>query len=215
MNDHFPRVIFVTGTGTGVGKTIVSAVLAEALYADYWKPVQAGYDDGTDSEWVAGAISNSRTIIHPETYKLKMAASPHIAARSENITISIDNIIGSFPHTANRLIIEGAGGLMVPLNDNQFVADLVSALNVPVFLVSRNVLGSINHSLLTASVCKQRDIKVLAWIFNDTYLDYQNDIQRWTNIPALTTVPHTSLPGKQFILEQAAAIRNKLTTAIW
>src|SRR5690349_8210260 len=115
------KIIFVSGTGTGIGKTFVSAILAEAMQADYWKPVQAGYATGTDSDWVKHVLLNNKSVIHPETYRLKLAASPHIGASQENVDISIEKIVASLPQSTNDLVIEGAGGLMVPLNDHQFV----------------------------------------------------------------------------------------------
>jgi dethiobiotin synthetase len=133
MNNSY----FITGTGTNVGKTVVSAIAAEALEADYWKPVQAGFANGTDSEWVAGMLSNKRSVIYPEVYKLRLAASPHIAAREENININLQEIVDRRP-LINNLIIEGAGGLMVPLNEDEFVLDLVKSMRIRVILVSRN-----------------------------------------------------------------------------
>ena len=115
------KPIFITGTGTAGGKTLVAAIVTEALHADYWKPVQAGYNEGTDSLWVAEMLSNKKTIIHPELYKLKMAASPHIAAKAEQKKITLKDIANHLPKTKNQLIIEGAGGLMVPLNKKKFV----------------------------------------------------------------------------------------------
>src|SRR5436309_736149 len=106
------KPIFITGTGTGIGKTLVAAIVAEALGADYWKPVQAGFEDGTDSLRVAQMISNTQTIIHPEVYKFKVAASPHIAAKAEKRKIVLKKIMNQYPKTKKRLIIEGAGGLM-------------------------------------------------------------------------------------------------------
>src|SRR4051812_10733402 len=111
--------IFITGIGTGVGKTMISAIVAKSLEADYWKPVQAGYEAGTDSEWVAQKLAGSGLIIHPEVYRLKMAASPHIAAANEGVSISIKKICEKVPNINRTLIIEGAGGLMVPLNDTE------------------------------------------------------------------------------------------------
>src|SRR5687768_2225392 len=105
---------FVTGIGTGIGKTLVSAILAKAMNADYWKPVQAGFEHGTDSDWIGNRFPD--TVIHPEVYKLKLAASPHIAAREEDIAISISKIVKNMPAKNRNLIIEGPGGLMVPLN---------------------------------------------------------------------------------------------------
>lgn len=208
------RRIFVTGTGTAIGKTVISAILAEALHADYWKPVQAGTAE-TDADWVGSMMSNAETKIHPEAYRLQMAASPHIAAAKEHITISIPHIVAQVPHTSNHLIIEGAGGLMVPLNDNEFVVDLIVALNMPVILVSRNMLGSINHSILTAMACKQLNIPVMGWIFNDEYLNYEKQIAAWTGIPVLASIPYCEKADKQFVSKQAEALRSKLNDWPW
>ena len=110
------KPIFITGTGTDVGKTLVAAIVTEALEADYWKPVQAGFSDGTDSLFVQEMISNNKSKVHPELYKLQMPASPHLSAAAENKEIKIKEIIDHLPKTKNRLVVEGAGGLMVPLN---------------------------------------------------------------------------------------------------
>src|SRR5262245_29626132 len=109
--------IFVSGIGTGIGKTLVSAILAEALQADYWKPVQAGFDDGTDSEWIKSLLTNTQSKIYPELYRLKQPASPHLAARMEGVEISLEKIrssLSGFTRLGQQIIIEGAGGLMVP-----------------------------------------------------------------------------------------------------
>jgi dethiobiotin synthetase len=204
-----PR-IFITGIGTGIGKTVASAILAEALEADYWKPVQAGFEDGTDSDWVRSVLSNNKSTIHPEAYRLRMAASPHIAARLESCTISLEHIRESVPRTENTLVIEGAGGLMVPLNDHDFVADLAAILQSKLILVSRNYLGSINHSLLTSEACKQRGLDVIGWIFNDNYLHYEEEIVNWSGFRHLGSIPYEEYPGKDFIKTQANRMRPKL-----
>jgi dethiobiotin synthetase len=209
------KIIFVSGTGTGIGKTIISAILAEAMQADYWKPVQAGYASITDSEWVRNVLTNKRSVVHPETYRLKLAASPHIGARQEDIQISLQKIVSALPQSDNDLIIEGAGGLMVPLNEHEFVADLIMMLNVPVVLVSRNTLGSINFSLITAMACKQKNIQVLGWIFNDNYLNYESDIVKWTGIQSLASVPSAPYVDNAFISEQAGLIRQKMQNWKW
>ena len=215
MKSRERKTIFVSGTGTGIGKTFVSAILAEALHADYWKPVQAGYTTITDSDWVRNTLTNKQSVVHPETYKLKLAASPHIAARQENIIISLQKIASQIPATQHDLIIEGAGGLMVPLNDREFVTDLIKLLDVPVILVSRNTLGSINFSLLTAMACKQKNINVTGWIFNDNYLNYENDIARWSGIPSLSSIPFAPRPDSDFIKEQAEKIKKQMDNWPW
>ncbi len=155
---------FVTGIGTDVGKTVAAAILTEALKADYWKPVQAGGLDFTDTDMVKSLVSNERSVFHPEAYRLKMAASPHKAAAAEGIEIDVHGL--KLPETQNNLIVEGAGGLMVPLNKRYLVLDLVQQLGLEVILVSRNYLGSINHTLLTAEVLRYRKIPVAGIIFN-------------------------------------------------
>jgi len=208
--------IFITGTGTDVGKTIAAAVLTETLEADYWKPVQAGFEAGTDATFIQSVISNQQTVIHPETYKLKLAASPHIAAREERIKIELDKIYNDHikivyaQSPSQNLIIEGAGGLMVPLNESKFVIDLIKKLNVKVVLVSRNYLGSINHSLLTATVCRQNNIDVLGWIFNDHYMHYEDEIVRWSGYPKIASLPLSQNVDAGFIKEQSLAIKNSL-----
>ena len=202
MNHQF----FVTGIGTGIGKTLIAAILARALDADYWKPVQAGTDN-TDSQVMLDLLPGLH--IHPEVYKLSMAASPHIAAREERINISLENIVQRKPPGNRNLIIEGPGGLLVPLNDNEFVANLIEALGVKVILVSRNYLGSINHSLLTAESCKARKISVTGWIFNDQYLHYEDEIVRWTGYPRIASIPFFK-PSRLFVEEQAMIVREQL-----
>ena len=153
------RKIFVTGIGTDVGKTVVSAILTEALEADYWKPVQAGDLDQSDSIKVKDLISNEKTIIHPEGIKLNSPMSPHAAADIDNVEIDLKEF--NLPKTHNNLIIEGAGGLMVPLNDNDLIVDLIEQLEAEVVLVSQNYLGSINHTILSIEVLKNRGIKLI------------------------------------------------------
>jgi dethiobiotin synthetase len=208
-------IFFITGIGTGIGKTLISAILAEALDADYWKPIQAGLEGETDSEWVRNHIHNGYARVHPEAYRLHKPASPHIAAREEGITISIKKICNSVPEIKRNLIVEGAGGLMVPLNDREFIADLVLPLGAKVILVSRNYLGSINHSLLTAYLAKDKKLPVLGWVFNDQYLDYENEIARWTNTPSLGSVPFAANANLEFVATQAKVLKEQLEKFLW
>lgn len=203
------KPIFITGIGTGVGKSVVAAIVTEALGAVYWKPVQAGFDRGTDTEWVAARLSHPRVI--PETYKLVFAASPHIAARGEGIVIDLDGIVEEMP-SEGPLVIEGAGGLLAPLNEKEFVIDLIKKLDARVILVSRNYLGSINHSLLTAAVCKAHGLDVAGWIFNDQYLDYEQEIVHWSGFPAIASIPRVEDPDEDFVREQAERMRKVIFT---
>ena len=201
------RPVFITGIGTGVGKTLVSAIVAEALGAYYWKPVQAGFDEGTDAEWVGTRIGAGRVL--PELYTLRMPASPHIAARAEGVEISLDRIARGLP-SPRPLVVEGAGGLFVPLNDREFMVDLALRLDATVILVSRNYLGSINHSLLTAEACKARGVRVAGWVFNDQYGHYEAEIAGWSGLPILGSVPFREGPDTEFVKAQAALLRPQL-----
>lgn len=206
------KQFFVTGIGTGIGKTVVSAILVRALQADYWKPVQAGFDEGTDSDFVQNTVPG--VVIYPEAYKLRMAASPHIAAREEGVEISLKNIADRMPTKNRNLIIEGPGGLMVPLNHHQFVTDLIKALDLPVILVSRNYLGSINHSLLTSELCKGLHIPVAGWIFNDQYLSYEHEIVSWSGFQKIASIPFAKRCDEFFIEAQATILREQLADFI-
>ena len=155
--------LFITGIGTNVGKTIASAVVTQALEADYWKPIQAGDLDNSDSAKVKSLISNTKTQIFENSYKLNTPASPHLAAAKDGITIDIKNIIE--PKTTNHLVIEGAGGLLVPLNENDCIIDLIQK-DYKVLLVSRHYLGSINHTLVSFEALKSRKIQLAGIIFS-------------------------------------------------
>ena len=160
--------LFITGIGTDVGKTITSAIVVEALEADYWKPIQAGDLENSDSHKIQKYISNEKTIIHGNSYKLKTPASPHYAAEIDGIKIDLSNINEPNPDSyreKNHLVIEGAGGILVPLNNNDCIIDLIKP-DYKVILVSRHYLGSINHTLMTFEVLKSRNIKVVGIIFS-------------------------------------------------
>ena len=155
--------IFITGIGTDVGKTIASAIVVEALEADYWKPIQAGDIDNSDSHKIQRYISNDKTVIHNNSYKLNTPASPHYAAEVDGTKIELAKIIE--PKTDNHLVIEGAGGILVPLNDSDCIIDLIQK-EYKTIVVSRHYLGSINHTLLTIEALKSRKISVAGIIFS-------------------------------------------------
>ena len=159
--------LFITGIGTDVGKTIASAIVVEALEADYWKPIQAGDLDNSDSHKVKSLIcytERSRSAqFHENSYKLNTPASPHYAAAIDGITIDLKQI--KEPQTANHLVIEGAGGILVPLNETDCVVDLIQK-DYKVIVVSRHYLGSINHTLFTIEALKSRKINVVGIIFS-------------------------------------------------
>lgn len=158
---------FITGIGTNVGKTVVSAVLTEALKADYWKPVQSGSTEGTDRQMVSALISNSETKCFNEAYCFEAPLSPNIAAQLENAEIEMGKIV--VPETTNTLIIEGAGGILVPLNETTDVIDLALKTDAEVILVCSNYLGCINHSLLSIAYLEAKQIPFKGIILNGRF----------------------------------------------
>jgi len=155
--------LFITGISTDVGKTIASSIIVEALEADYWKPIQAGDLDNSDSHKIRSYISNDKTVIHENSYKLNTPASPHFSAELDGITIDLKQV--KEPDTKNHLVIEGAGGVLVPLNDTYCVIDLIDK-EYKVIVVSRHYLGSINHTLLTIEALKNRNLDISGIIFS-------------------------------------------------
>jgi dethiobiotin synthetase len=195
MNDTY----FITGIGTGIGKTIVSAILTEKLKADYWKPIQSGDLDISDSLFIEHLVSNTQTVIHPESYRLGQPLSPHLSAKLDGIRISIDAT--KAPQTNNKLIIEGAGGLMVPLNDEHLILDLIKNLKAKVIVVSQNYLGSINHTLLTLEVLKINNIQVEGIIFNGgANAESENYITGYSKVKVLGKIPKLSIIDKDTII---------------
>jgi len=150
--------IFITGIGTGIGKTIAAAIVAEALQADYWKPVQAGGLEDSDSLFIEKHVTHPHVKIHPEVYRLQTAASPHYAAFVDGVEIKKENI--DLPASKSKIIIETAGGLLSPLSKDFFNIDLPVHLQLPVILVSNNYLGSINHTLLSVEALQKRNIAI-------------------------------------------------------
>ena len=198
---------FISGIGTGVGKTVMSALLCEALQADYWKPIQAGDLENSDTLTIKGLISNSKTYFHKETYQLPFALSPHASAENAGMEIDISHI--QIPQTNNTLVIEGAGGLMVPINYKTLFIDLLPLWNVEVVLVSQHYLGSINHTLLSAELLKQRNISVKGIVFNgDENLQSEKVILECSGLKMLGRIPETSTIDKQFIKNHASTFSN-------
>lgn len=201
--------IFVTGIGTDVGKTIASAIITEALEADYWKPIQAGDLAASDSHKIQSYISNRKTVIHPNSYQLQTPASPHLAAELDGITIDLKKIIE--PQTTNHLVIEGAGGLFVPLNDNDCIIDLIQP-DYKVIIISRHYLGSINHTLLTIEALQNRNINVAGIIFNGNENKASEAIiLHKTGIQCLGRIDAEPYFDQSGILEYADSFRQSLS----
>jgi dethiobiotin synthetase len=200
-----PTRLIVAGIGTEIGKTVVSAVLVEALQADYWKPVQSGALTDSDTDTVRQLVSNSVSQFHPEAYRLTQPLSPHAAADIDGVTIEL-NVI-QLPQTDRPLVVELAGGLMVPLNDHDLNIDLVQQLDLPVVLVSRNYLGSINHTLLSVEACRSRNIPLVGILFNGpTVPASEKFILTYTDLPCLGRIGQEDIIAKETIKRYADSL---------
>ena len=199
--------IFVTGISTEVGKTIASAIITEALQADYWKPIQAGDLEHSDSHKIAQLISNKKTVIHKNSYALKTPMSPHAAASIDGINIQLDQI--KEPQTANHLVIEGAGGLLVPINQKETVLDLIKP-TYKVVIVSRHYLGSINHSLLTIGWLKDRGFNVSILFSGEEHPTTEEIILSKTGISCIGRINEEQSFDAELISKYAIQFREKL-----
>lgn len=200
------RKLFISGIGTDVGKTMVAACLCEALQFDYWKPVQAGLESPTDSEKVRSLVTNSKTVVHPEAYRLNSPMSPHAAAEIDGVDIGLDKI--KLPSIVNGLIIEGAGGLLVPLNRKQTIADLIAHLNAELILVSRNYLGSINHTLMSIDAARSHGLNILGLIYSGPENKKSEEaIESISGVKVLGRIPEFREMNASAISRAAAALR--------
>ncbi|MEY4539511.1 MAG: hypothetical protein RLZZ306_1268 [Bacteroidota bacterium] len=199
----------IAGIGTEIGKTFISSILTEYLQADYWKPIQSGALDFTDTDTVKSLISNSKTVFHPEAYRLNEPMSPHAAAAIDGVEIELSKF--KLPQTDNHLIIELAGGIMVPLNDRETNLDLIKKLNIPVILISKNYLGSINHTLLSVEILKMNNIEVKGLIFNGEQNKYSEDfILNYTKLECLGRVDFEENIDKNIVSKYAEGFRKIL-----
>lgn len=200
--------IFITGISTDVGKTITSAIVVEALEADYWKPIQAGDLDNSDSHKVKSQISNFKSQFYPNAYQLNTPASPHLAAEIDGIAIDLKQI--NEPKTNNHLVIEGAGGIFVPLNEKDLIIDLIQS-DYKVIIVSRHYLGSINHTLLTIEAIKNRGFEVAGIIFSGSENKSTEDlILKKTNIKCIGRIDEEPYFDQNVIREYADMFRENL-----
>ncbi len=200
--------IFVTGIGTGIGKTVVSAILVEALKADYWKPIQAGDLKNTDTMKVKNLVSNKKSKFYPEAFRLTQPMSPHAAALYDNIKIKPKKI--QPPKHTGTLVIEGAGGLMVPIKKNFLMIDLIKKLKTEVILVSQNYLGSINHTLLSVEALQHRNIPIKGIIFNGNPVTTTEEfIRQYTGLKVLLRIDNEKIINKKTIQKYATALSKK------
>ena len=201
------KTFFVTGIGTDVGKTIASAILTEAIEADYWKPVQAGDLDNSDTHKVRRYVSNQKTVFHPNSYALNTPMSPHGAAKIDGLDIKLDQI--SRPKTKNHLVIEGAGGLLVPLNNEDTVMGLIQPKD-HVIVVSRHYLGSINHTLMTLKLLKNQGFNVSLFYSGDKHDSTESIIETMTEIPVIGRIENEPYFDQNVIKEYAQRFKPNL-----
>jgi dethiobiotin synthetase len=200
---------FITGIGTKVGKTFCSAILTEALQADYWKPVQTGVIESADVNEVSRLITNQRTQFQREAYSFTAPVSPHLAAAIENEEIELSKI--ELPNTANHLIIEGAGGILVPLNKTHYVIDIAKKFDAEVILVVRNYLGCINHSLLSIDYLMKNNFKLKGLILNGNFdAMVEESIVNYANTPVLAKFYEMSKVNEQVVSDLARTVNKEL-----
>jgi dethiobiotin synthetase len=182
-------VLIVTGTDTGIGKTVFAAGLAGALGAYYWKPIQAGVDPEGDKETVAALSGLPSTRILPEAFRLTTPASPHLAARIDGITIALDQL--PLPKLDGPLVVEGAGGVLVPISETLLMADLFAHWGQPVILCARTGLGTINHSLLSIEALRSRGAQLAGIAFiGDPHAENERIVPQLAGVPSLGRLPH-------------------------
>ena len=202
------NIYFVTGIDTDVGKSVVSAILIEALKADYWKPIQSGSLDFTDTDFVSKLVSNHVSEFHKSAYSLTHPLSPHAAAELENIRIERESIIR--PNTSRPLVIEGAGGLKVPLNDTSTIFDLIEPED-KIILVSKHYLGSINHTLLSIEAIERKGLNIFGLIFNgNENPQTESIIEKMGKVPILGRIDREKEINSNVIIRYAEQFRPKL-----
>ncbi len=201
--------VFVTGIGADVGKTLVSAILAEAFQADYWKPVQAGNLGFTDSDVVRSLVSNQKSKVHPEAHRLKEGAAAWEALSAGQFgTLQL-------PRTSNGLIVEGLGGVLAPVSNEMDTRGLISQFNLPVLLVARNYLGSVNHTMLSIEALQSKNVSVAGIIFNGEQSSAnENYIRHHAEVPLLARVGVEEMIDQLTVKRYAAIFRESLSS-IW
>jgi len=196
---------FITGISTEVGKTVASAIITEALQADYWKPVQAGELDYCDTKKVEQLISNSKSQFHDNAYALKTPMSPHAAADIDGVSIKTKTI--KAPKTKNTLVVEGAGGVLVPLNNTETILDIIQP-NYKVIVVSRHYLGSINHTLLTVNLLQDKGFNVAILFSGDEHKTTEAIIKTKTSAPILGRIEEEPYFDKNVVKDYADQLLN-------
>ncbi len=200
--------LIVVGIHTGIGKTVCSAIMTEALRYDYWKPVQAGDLDASDSIFIKNHISNPLSIIHEEAYRLTQPMSPHAAAKIDNVDIQLD--ILHLPKSQNSIIVETAGGIMSPLSDTMVNLDLIKHLGLPVILVTNDYLGSINHTLLSIEILRGAKIPIIGLVFSGKKVATTRAfIMQYSGLETLFEIPFFENINRKAIVNFAATLKIK------
>ncbi|WP_406685460.1 dethiobiotin synthase [Seonamhaeicola sp. MEBiC1930] len=201
------KTYFITGISTDVGKTVASAIITEALQADYWKPVQAGDLDNCDTKKVEKLVSNSRSKFHPNSFALNTPMSPHAAAEIDKVFVEVSKI--NRPKTKNNLVVEGAGGLLVPINDAETILDLIRPTD-KVIVLSRHYLGSINHTLLTLKLLKEKRFNVSVIFSGNEHPTTESIIKKMTGVTVIGRISEEPYFDENVIKEYAEAFRENL-----
>ena len=201
------KSVFVTGIDTGIGKTVASAIIKEALKADYWKPIQCGDLDKSDTIQIKN-LSGPQGQFFKEAFSLKHPLSPHQAAEKEGLNISLSDF--SLPQSKNWIVVEGAGGVLVPLNNENTILDLIERLKIPVIVVTKNYLGSLNHTLLTISALASRNIPIIGLIFNGKENpELEEFLCKKTGLPHLLSIKEENVLSKNIVTKYANQLIKK------
>ncbi len=196
---------FITGTDTNVGKTVLSALLCAALPARYWKPIQTGASEGTDREQVIRWAGLTANLAAPEAYLFQDPVSPHLAARNAGVEISLDTIIVPEDSSGLPLIVEGAGGVMAPVNSRQFMVDLMAHMSLPVILASRSTLGTINHTLLSLRALREARVSVRGVVLiGPENLENQKAIEHYGEVRIAGLIPELKEINRQTLCDTFA-----------
>lgn len=199
----------IVGIHTGVGKTVASAILVEALECSYWKPIQAGELQNSDTDFVRKYTNVDESRIIPEVFRLNTPASPHHAARLDGVEINLSDF--DVPLSNRPLIIETAGGLMSPVNDSLTNLDLVKKLGFPCVLVVSDYLGSINHTLMTCELMRLNRIKVSGLIFSGKAVESSRTlVLKQTKLPLICELPEMNLDIPDVVINQARILKDRI-----
>lgn len=197
--NHDMQNYFITGTDTDVGKSVAAAWCMLHMDANYWKPSQSGLKPPTDTQWVQQVTEFSHHRFFEETYRLRQPLSPHEAAKRDGIKIDMSAF--QIPESDRSLVIEGAGGLMVPLNRNNFVIDLIMQLELPTILVCRSGLGTINHTLLSLEAMRARKIDIAGVIINGPKTPHNREaIEEYGDVPVIAEIDQLETIDKKTLL---------------